>query len=306
VTETRTMAQVKQTGRRARERALARAKAQGTTRISDMDWYPEIETLTDDGWTNKQIAEAISLSDRRIQQIRAAGRMNWSGQFAPAKSKKAIPPEFLPMMEFTADAFKLFFEYFTGLVLSDFAYEMVEEFIKHRNTMVNVPPRHAKSTIMAVWVPIWLLTIDRNEQIIIVSKAQPLAITHARSICFELEFNRSLIEVFGRYAPERTGDTPWRPSRGELLVLGRTKETKSGQLSILSRGAVQQILGSEATVVILDDATDKKTSESETERLRHMNWVREEVLSRVQPLGFSTASSRCCHWTASALARHVR
>ena len=257
-----------------------------------MDWYPEIESMTDDGYKNSEIALALNLSDRRIQQIRAAGRMSWSGQFAEVKTKKSIPAEFHSMLEFTPEAFREFFEHFSGYKLSSFAYEMVDEFIKTRNLMVNVPPRHAKSTVMAVWLPIWLLTLDRNEQIIIVSKTASLAVTHARTITFELEFNRPLIEVFGRYAPERTGDTPWKPSRGELLVLGRTKETKSGQLSILARGAGQQILGTEATVVILDDATDRKTSESETERDRHLQWVREEVLSRVQPLGFSTASGR--------------
>jgi hypothetical protein len=229
--------------------------------------------------------------------------MNWSGQFASPEQKKELDPEFQEMMPFTADAFRAFFEYFSGYHLSGFGYEMVENFVKHRNLMVNVPPRHAKSFIMAVWVPMWLLARDRNEQIIVVSKTNHLAVTHCRTIAFELEFNTELIKAFGRFAPERVGETPWKPSRGELLILGRTREAKSGQLSILARGAGQQILGTEATVVVLDDCTDRKTSESDTERERHINWVTEEVLSRLQP---AVEGSPCGHAVVVGQRVHLR
>ena len=293
MTERRTAKAIAQTGRWARERARQRAVTRsGTTRVSDLDWYPEIETLTDEGWTNAEIASALNLSARRVQQIKASGRMNWSGQYALPELKKDIAEEYKAMLEFTAPAFQLFFEEFSGMELSRLGFEMVQAFIEHRNLMVNVPPRHAKSTIMSVWLPIWLLTRDRNEQIIIVSKTNNLAVTHCRTVQFELEYNHHLISVFGRYAPERIGDTPWKPSRGELLVLGRTREAKSGQLSLLARGAGQQILGSEATVVVLDDATDRATSENPDKAQRHLEWIQEEVLSRLETKGTTEAAGR--------------
>lgn len=287
--------QIKARGRFARKRAQDRAVARsGSSRITELDWYPEIEALQDEGWTNPEIAAALNLGARRIQQIRAAGRMNWSGQFASPDTKRELDPEYQEMMEFSAEGFKKFFEFFSGYTLSDFGFEMVQEFIATYNLMVNVPPRHAKSFIMAVWVPIWLLCRNRNEQIIVVSKTNHLAVTHCRTIAFELEFNVEMIRTFGRFAPERAGEVPWKPSRGELLILGRTKEAKSGQLSILARGAGQQILGTEATVIILDDATDRKTSESPTEGDRHWQWIQEEVFSRLQPPEEGSASGRVC------------
>lgn len=283
---------IAQTGRRSRERAKQRAITRsGTTRISDLDWYPEIETLSDDGWTNGEIAQAINLGTRRIQQIKAAGRANWSGQYALPELKKDLTQDDLDLLEFNAVAFKAFFEKYSGLELSQLGFEIVEEFIAHRNLMVNVPPRHAKSTIM-VWLIIWLLTRDRNEQIILVSKTQGLAIIHCRTVQFELEYNHELISTYGRYAPERIGDTPWKPSRGELLILGRTRTTKSGQLSLRANGAGMQILGSEATVVFLDDATDRATSENPDKAKRHLEWVQEEVLSRLETKGTTEAAGR--------------
>lgn len=293
MTERHSAAVIAQTGRHARDRAKKRAVTRsGTTRISDLDWYPEIETLSDDGWTNGEIAQALNLGTRRIQQIKAAGRANWSGQYLLPELKKELTPELEKMMEFTADGFKLFFEHYSDYELSDLGYEIVQNFIAHRNLMVNVPPRHAKSTIVSVWLVIWLLTRDRNEQIILVSKTQPLAIIHCRTVQFELEYNHQLISDFGRFAPERVGDTPWKPSRGELLILGRTRRAKSGQLSLCARGAGQQILGSEATVVILDDATDRATSENPDKAKRHLEWIQEEVLSRLETKGTTSASGR--------------
>lgn len=291
--EHRSASVIAQTGRRARDRAKARAVTRsGTTRISDLDWYPEIETLSDEGWTNGEIAQAINLGARRIQQIKAAGRVQWSGQYALPELKKDLDDRHARMLDFNADAFKEFFEEFSGYELSRLGYEMVEAFIQHRNLMVNVPPRHAKSTIVSVWLPIWLLTQDRNNQIIVVSKTNGLAVTHCRTIQFELEYNHNLISTYGRYAPERIGDSPWKPSRGELLILGRTREAKSGQLSVLARGAGQQILGSEATVVILDDATDRQTSENPDKAQRHLEWIQEEVLSRLETKGTTVAAGR--------------
>lgn len=186
------------------------------------------------------------------------------------------------MLEFTPQAFKAFYEEFSGQDLPDHCLQWVQEFIDHRNLMLNVPPRHMKSTIFSCWVPIWLLTINRDEQIIIVSKTNALAVRWASDIANQLEFNNHLTSVFGRFAPERKGDSPWRPGRGELLVLGRNRESRGMQLSVLARGSGQQILGMEATVVIADDPTDAGIARSEVENDRQLNWLREEVLSRVE------------------------
>lgn len=185
------------------------------------------------------------------------------------------------MLDFTPQAFRLFYEFFDHRSLPKHCEDWVQAFIDNRNLMLNVPPRHMKSSIFTKWVPIWLLCINRDELIIIVSQTGKLARLWAADIAAELEFGE-VPRVFGRFAPEQKGDTPWRPASGELLVIGRTKERKGQQFSIFARGERQAILGHEATVVIADDPTNAKIAKSEVYNADQMEWFREQVLSRIE------------------------
>jgi hypothetical protein len=266
--------------KKAEQRALA---ATGKNRIRPEDWYPELERLSDNGLSNTEIAIITNLSTRRIQQIRASdGLEAWNNVVQPPKERAAIDPKWDHMLERNPDAFKAFFEHFSTLTLSTLGYEMITDALGFSNCMINVPPRHAKTMIIAVWLPIWLLVLDRNEQVIIVSDTNFHAKQVAAEIAGQLEFNKEIIDAFGRFAPKRTKDAPWRPSQGEMVVLGRTKPTRSLQYSILSRGQGQQILGREATWAILDDITTSEITESETQRQKLLNWVQQSVFSRLE------------------------
>lgn len=284
---TDTPAQIRNRAAYARKAAEKRALARtGQRRIAAEDWYPELERLAGEhNWTNAEMAQYLHLSIRRVQQIRGtAGPIAWEQRQGsnPPKLRAAVAPEFQPMLERTADGFKLFFEHFSGFYLTDLGYQMVEAALSHSNCLINVPPRHAKTVVVAVWLPIWLLTLDRNEQIIIVSDTNQ----HSKAVTYEiaqqLEFNPSLVAAFGRYAPEKSKESPWRPSQGELVVLGRSGGTRALQYSVLSRGSGQQILGREATWAILDDITTQEITESEREREKLHSWVRQSVFSRLQ------------------------
>lgn len=269
--------------RTAESRALKRT---GQRRVAAEDWYPELERLAGEHqWTNAEMAQWLHLSVRRVQQIRGiAGPIAWEQRQSvnPPKERAAIAEEFQPMLERTPDGFKAFFEHFSGFYLTDLGYMMIEAALGNSNCLINVPPRHAKTVIIAVWLPIWLLTLDRNEQIIIVSDTN----THSKAVTYEisqqLEFNPALVAAFGRYAPEKSKESPWRPSQGELVVLGRSGGTRALQYSVLSRGSGQQILGREATWAILDDITTQEITESERERDKLHSWVRQSVFSRLQ------------------------
>ena len=279
--------QMRNRGAYARRAAETRAlKRTGQRRVAAEDWYHELERLAGEhGWTNQEMAHYLHLSERRIQQIRGvAGPSAWERRVStnPPKNRAAVDEEFQPMLERTPDGFKAFFEHFSGWKLTDLGYEMVKAALENSNCMINVPPRHAKTVVIAVWLPIWLLTLDRNEQIIIVSDTNAHAKAVAYEISQQLEFNPSLVSAFGRFAPEKAKDSPWRPSQGELVVLGRNAGTRALQYSILSRGSGQQILGREATWAILDDITTQEISESDREREKLHSWVRQSVFSRLQ------------------------
>lgn len=273
----------------------ARARAQerqGGGRLSVDSWYPELAAFQDLSWRISWIAYAVQLSPRRVSEILRLGRQRRRNLLEAPVYVGELRPDDKACLEFTPDGFKMFFERFSGRKLLKHCEEWVRLFIENRNLLLNVPPRHAKSTIFSVWIPLWLLCINRSEQILIVSKTRALATKFCREMEFQLSTNEDLITTFGRFAPDTQGEFPWRPGMGELLIQGRQRETRSGDLSIQSRGMEQQILGMEATVVICDDITDSKTARSPAAHKEEMRKLHEEILSRIEPEKVGGASGR--------------
>jgi hypothetical protein len=187
------------------------------------------------------------------------------------------------MLEFSGDGFERFYERFSGMTLPAHCKTWVQQFCDNRNLMLNVPPRHMKSSIFSLWVPVWLLCRDRNERILLVSLTQEAAKKWVSGISEQLSVNDDIVSTFGRFRPVRIGDQAWRPLSGTLMVSGRSGVQKGGvQYSVESRGRGQQILGMEATVVIVDDVTDKEIADKEESRDKLKVWLQTDVLSRVE------------------------
>ena len=94
----------------------------------------------------------------------------------------------------------------------------VEAALRHKRLLLNVPPRHAKTTLMSKWFVIWQLACDRDTQVIIISKTTALGELISRYIADQLEANEALIKDFGRFRP-RDLTRPWR--EGELEIEGQ-------------------------------------------------------------------------------------
>lgn len=278
-------------GRLARIRAQERA---GSGRINDAAWWPEVEWLRSLGYSLNEVSIGLQLSSRRVRQILQTAREGGTVVQRPeAKHILSLEPEYQRMCDFSADGFKRFFDEFSGHILPAHAEDWVGQFCQHRNLMLNVPPGHIKTTVFSVWLPIWLLTRDRDEQVLLISMTWTFARDNAAEIAYNFEFNDRLVEVFGRFAPERQNEKqPWRPSQGQLLVAGRSRAATSGQMSIESRGRGQQILGKRATVVVVDDMTDAVVAASEVEREKEITWLRTKVFTRIMPLEEDSGSGR--------------
>lgn len=233
------------------------------------------------GLTQAKIAAVLGIGPRRVREIKAFARKGGVVYVPEVIDRSLIEPRFQPMLEFTAAGFKLFYEHFSGQTLPDHCLGWVHEFCNNRNLMLNVPPRHMKSSIFSLWVPVWLLCRDRDERLLLVSLTKESAKKWVAGIAEQLSANDEIIQAFGRFKPERSGDTAWRPLSGTLMVSGRSK-TRGVQYSVESRGSNQQILGMEATVVFVDDLTDKEIAENPIARQKQLGWLRGDVLSRVE------------------------
>jgi hypothetical protein len=201
-----------------------------------------------------------------------------------AKDASELTAEARRMLEWSSDGFERFFNAFSQHKLSGIHKRWVQDAIDNPRVLLNVPPGHAKSTVFAIWFPIWLITRDRNVRILIISKTADLVSRFGGNIAAVLENNSALVNTFGRYKP-MDATVRWRPATGELQVEGMRRVGETNEMNIMVRGSGQQVLGFRADWVICDDPTDARISRSETDRSNHSAWFHEEVMTRLTPTG---------------------
>ena len=238
--------------------------------------------LREEGMTVPEIAKHLGKSPSTIFRALRYVKDRAATDFVPeVKEGDSLRPEIRALLSWNVDAFERFYlRYSPYDYLPAHSKEIVRRALSSKRVVLNVPPGHAKSQVMAVWVPIWLICRDRNASIVILSKTGDLARQRAREIANHLEQNSLLVADFGRFRPE-TQDLPWHPNSGEFIVQGRTEEHElSGSWTLQSRGAGQQIFGVRLTHLIVDDLVDTQNSATPTQRENLERWFRVEALSR--------------------------
>ena len=274
---------------RAKEARLAIERARrkgGGIRLQEVHLYPEVVKLTQKGWNDKDIARYFKEAggpgtDRRIRQIRK-GQM---AQVAPVPNQE-LPADVQSMLQWDINSFEKFFLTFSPHdYFPKHAKKWVEAFLRERRLLLNVPPGHAKSEFFMIWIPTWLICMNRNVQILMVSKSGEDAATWAMEVSGQLESNPDLVATFGRFAPETTGDQRWKPGSGVFSVMGRTRKLKGAQYTMESRGMTGRVLGRRADFVLVDDPTNQEDAELETSRIKSLKHLRQQVFSRAEPSG---------------------
>lgn len=262
-------------------------KTKSIQRAPKAKMAPQVAALRAKGMTVKEIAKKINRSERATYDILRWGNQNGTSLIIEIPDPKSYEDLDLAVMEcvkFTVEGFEKFFNRYSGRKLQPIHKQWVKDALENPRVLINCPPRHAKSTIFTVWVPLWLICINRDVQILVCSQTEKLAKKFTNEISYHLAYNSDLIRDFGRFRPEMA-DWPWRPNSGELLVDGRKRETKSGDLTIQVRGSEQQILGMECDWVICDDPVSRKHVTSDTQREELSVWFHGDVLTRLEPQG---------------------
>lgn len=244
-----------------------------------------------------EIARSLGYSERHIYNVMRHSKVDGTAAVieVPDPIKHSdLKPEVAECLEFSPEGFEKFFNRYSGRILQPIHKKWVEDALSHHRILINCPPRHAKSTIFSCWFPIWLIAMDRDVQILICSQTEVLAKKFTNEISHNLAYNTKMISELGRFRPE-LADWPWRPNDGELMVEGRQREIKSGDLTIQVRGARQQILGMEANWVIADDVVSRPNTRSEVERESLSEWFHGDALSRLEPGGRALAIGQRLH-----------
>ena len=144
--------------------------------------------------------------------------------------------------------------------------------------LVNVPPEHAKSTVITVNYSTYRIALNANIRIIVVSKTLIKAREFVYAIKQRLSHPRwlKLQTTFGPEGGWKEDSDTWRVDTVYLGGDARNSSEKDPTIQALGMGG--QIYGARADLIILDDCI---TTANAHEWDKQINWLQKEVITRL-------------------------
>jgi len=148
-----------------------------------------------------------------------------------------------------------------------------------RRLLINVPPEHAKSTVLTVNYATYRIAMNPNVQIVIVSQTQ----TRAKEFLYSIKQRLTepqwtkLQTVYGPAEGWKATADQWRDDR---IYVKRESERKDPTVQAIGMG--QQIYGARADLIILDDVI---TTSNAHEWEKQLNWLQKMVITRLGATG---------------------
>lgn len=141
--------------------------------------------------------------------------------------------------------------------------------------LINVPPEHAKSTVLTVNYAAYRIAMNPNIRIVIASQTQTRAKEFLYSIKQRLteEPWAKMQQVYGPPGGYKATADQWTQDR---IYLERSSGEKDPTVQALGIG--QQIYGTRADLIILDDIV---TTTNAHEWEKHINWLQKMVITRL-------------------------
>lgn len=269
-----------------------------------------------DGFSGAQIARELKISVRTVYRIKKGFTNNdvivgitedgfvraHEGPAALEKSYEVNPPakwrvgDLAPdVLECLKDPVK-FIERYEKRPLWPHQKKWIRHLVDHDNSMILSAPRHGKTELASVMIPIWVLAGGgyppeyydnpdnplRDQQVALVSKSEKQASKNFQAIANRLKLDQQLVRDFGRFYDD---DLPWIRSDCALIVSGRQVTVLSGDFSLKVYGAKSGVLGFGANWIIVDDFADTKNCKTEEAAEEFYNWLATEIFSRLEPGG---------------------
>lgn len=156
---------------------------------------------------------------------------------------------------------------------------MVYEPSSPKRLLVNVPPEHAKSTVLTVGYSTYRICMDQNVRIIIVSQTQKRAKEFLYSIKQRLteEPWARLQQVYGPAEGYKATSDQWTQ---DMIYLQRESGEKDPTVQAIGWG--QQIYGARADLIIIDDIVSTSNAH---EWEKQLEWLQKMVITRLGKTG---------------------
>jgi len=152
--------------------------------------------------------------------------------------------------------------------------------------LVNVPPEHAKTTVMTEYV-VYRLCMDPSFRVLIISAGENLA----KSILFDIQqilTSPDYVDLQMAYAPDGGWETSASTWSATQIVFGTdhrasgAQETHQKDPNVLALGMGSKVYGRRADLAIVDDGVDTTNVSNHS---KQMTWLRKMVESRVGAKG---------------------
>ena len=143
--------------------------------------------------------------------------------------------------------------------------------------LINVPPEHAKSTVITINYVVHKIVTNPNARVIIVSKTQGMARKFLGAIKTRLSHpNYTKLQVaFGPNGGYKADATQWS---ADMIYLGTGRDSGEKDPTVQALGFGSQIYGARADLIILDDVVMGSNAH---EWEKQLEWIQKEVITRL-------------------------
>jgi hypothetical protein len=154
---------------------------------------------------------------------------------------------------------------------------MIYEPSAHNRVLINVPPEHAKSTVITINYVTYRLAVDPNVRIIVVSKTQGMARKFLSAIKTRLSHPNwiKLQTAFGPQGGYKADSQTWS---ADMIYLGSGRDSGEKDPTVQALGFGSQIYGARADLIILDDVVMNSNAH---EWEKQIEWLQKEVITRL-------------------------
>jgi len=143
--------------------------------------------------------------------------------------------------------------------------------------LINVPPEHAKSTVITTNYVVYKIVTNPNARVIIVSKTQGMARKFLGAIKTRLSHPAfiKLQTAFGPNGGYKQDATQWS---ADMIYLGTGRDSGEKDPTVQALGFGSQIYGARADLIILDDVVMNSNAH---EWEKQIEWLQKEVITRL-------------------------
>lgn len=147
--------------------------------------------------------------------------------------------------------------------------------------LINTPPNHAKSMTVSIDYVVYRICMDPNVRVMLVSKTQQMAKKFLYAVKQRLTHPsyRDLQMAFGPEGGFKESADQWS---AQAIYLGGDRDSGEKDPTVEAIGMGGQIYGARADLIICDDAITLANAHQWRDQ---MDWLRQEVASRLGPAG---------------------